>query len=160
MGFIVVTSERYPKRVVFNKLIPEASACMAWSAPARDVSILRVKTQEQLALADMAQDFDNLEQTDKLTKLQNEMDELKQLMQRNLEKALGNLESLREAERASKALEDAAKGMQEGARTLAWREWCMLQKVKFIALAIALLLIIIIVAAICGTPGACGGNSG
>ena len=40
----------------------------------------------------------------KLTKLQNEVDELKQLMQRNLEKALGNLESLREAERASKAL--------------------------------------------------------
>ena len=68
---------------------------------------------------------------------------------------MDNLESTESLEASSESLVASSEQFQRGAKKLAWKEWCMLMKMRFMIFLVFLVLVGIIVAVICGDGTTC-----
>lgn len=162
LAVLAVTASSYPERIVFTGLIDDACERFMgkgymWNQ-AGDNTLSRKFKGDMAALC---KEYDDVNSKDKIARLRQQVSVVQSTMQSNIAKAIDNLESTERLEEQSQDLMDSAQTFQRGAKKLAWKEWCMLMKMRFLVVLVFLIIIAIIVGVICGNPGACdGGDSG
>ena len=158
LAVLAVTSSTYPERIVFTGLIDDTcerflSKGYMWSSASAGQFTRKFKGD----MAALCKEYDDQKSKDKIARLRAQVAVVQGTMQDNIAKALDNLESTERLEEQSKDLLDSAHTFQRSAKKLAWKEWCMLMKMRFLVLLVILVIIGIIVGVAC--QGGCGGEA-
>ncbi len=166
LAVLAVTNAAYPERIVFTGLIDDTcerflSKGYMWSSASQGQFSRKFKGD----LAALCKEYDDQKSKDKIARLRAQVAVVQGTMQDNIAKALDNLESTERLEEQSKDLLDSAHTFQRSAKKLAWKEWCMLMKMRFMIVLVVLIIIGIIIGVACngscgGAPADSGGGSG
>ena len=154
---LAVTNASYPERIVFTGFIEDAmgrflSKGYMWSSASAGQFSRKFKGD----LAALCKEYDDQKSKDKIARLRAQVAVVQGTMQDNIAKALDNLESTERLEEQSKDLLDSAHTFQRSAKKLAWKEWCMLMKMRFLIVFVVLVIIGVIIGVAC--QNGCGGG--
>ena len=131
--YIAITSKSYPARVAF-KLLDSLTSTSVVSK-----KILQSKMTE----------YCNPSEHDKITKVNNEVENVRIIMSENISSVLSNTEALESVEEKSLKLNEQAKVFRSTGKDLSRRMWMKNIKMNFI-LALACALVIILLLAMAG----------
>ena len=158
LAAIVVTADDYAERTVFGGLIPDVFEKFSkknykWQNCEANSLSKKFKSE----LKSICTQYDDPTAHNKIAKLRGQVSQVQSVMQDNISKALDNLESTENLKEKAEDLVDAAGEFERKSKKLAWREWCMLQKMRFMIFMVFVVIIIIIIVAICGDGKTCAG---
>ena len=140
--YIVIHAQSYPERLVFpliNELITKFKAEFGAASTTCVAGALDGKAKRLFqALAD---DYDDPTKRDKISQVQAQVQDVKQVMHKNIDSIIQNIDVATEIEDATKRLQDQAERFDTQARTLKRRE--LWRKYK-VTLAICLGLVLLI----------------
>ena len=157
---VVVTTSTYPQRVVFADFIVAVFDRFThknynWQNGSEGELTKKFKGD----FNSLCSEYDDPAAKNKVAKLKAQVNDVQGVMQDNISKALSNFGDTSDIDDKTKEMVRLSKDFDNKAKKLAWREWCMLQKMRCMIFAVFLLVIIVVVIMICtGTPGACGGG--
>ena len=155
LAILAVTSESYPDRIVFSGLIEDTkdrflTKGYMWSSASKGSLSKKFKGD----LSDLCKEYDDEKSKNKIARLREQVSVVQSTMQNNISKALDNLESTESLEASSEGLVASSEAFHRGAKKLAWKEWCMLMKMRFLIFLVFCVIVGIIIAVVCG-DGAC-----
>jgi len=142
--FFAVTETDFGKEHSIGKLFDEFKDAFYNACSASQVgkgSAGSCQKQAQNLLNQIIQKYSK----SKLKEVQGKVDQVKDIMKDNVNKALDNVEKLEDMEQKSEQLEQQAKGFQQGAVQVKKRFRCEYYKATAILVALVVLIIIIIV---------------
>mgnify|MGYP001195326663 CR=1 FL=1 len=153
---VVVTASDYPQRVVYGSFCEDIFGRFieayktSWSTAAAK----KFKKFES-DLKSLCEEYDNPSSKNKIANLKAQVEQTKGVMQDNISKALKNVETTEQLEEKAEDLVTSADKFKKGAGKLAWREWCMLMKMRVMIVLVLVVILIIVIVMVC--DGQCGG---
>jgi len=145
--YVVITVTDYPERLVFpmiNDFIPQFRAAHEEKSLICVADALSSKCQRMIGK--LVDDYDNPGKKDKVSQVQQQVNDVKTTMHKNIDGMLRNLDKSSKIEEDTKRLQDQASKFDSQARTLKNRErWKSIKLSIAIGLVILIILIVIIV---------------
>jgi|TARA_B110000211_G_C13857014_1_gene454762 preprotein translocase subunit Sss1 len=160
LAVLAITSTTYPDRIAFSGLIEDTMARFLskgymWSTATKNGLTSKFKKD----LKDLCQEYDDVQSKDKIARLRQQVSVVQSTMQDNISKALDNLESTERLEEQSTNLMESSAEFNRSAKKLAWKEWLMLMKMRFIIAFVILAIIGIIIGFACDWGNKCQAES-
>eukprot|EP00294_Goniomonas_avonlea_P006823 CAMPEP_0114558016 /NCGR_PEP_ID=MMETSP0114-20121206/10145_1 /TAXON_ID=31324 /ORGANISM="Goniomonas sp, Strain m" /LENGTH=230 /DNA_ID=CAMNT_0001743355 /DNA_START=16 /DNA_END=708 /DNA_ORIENTATION=+ len=150
--YLVITSNEYPQRTVF-KFLDEVKREFSGQHKLG----LSTATENSLSknvrrwLVGLCSKYDNLEAIDKVRGVQAQVDEVKVVMQDNVQKMLENHEKLEDLDDKANQMVNEASHFKKQSTQLKNRMWWQNCKLWVILIIIVIVVLAIIVGAICGS---------
>ena len=150
LAILAVTNAQYRDSIVFSGLIEDTkdrflSKGYMWSSASAGSLSKKFKGD----LSDLCKEYDDEKSKNKIARLREQVGVVQQTMQTNISKALDNLESTESLEASSENLVASSEAFHRGAKKLAWKEWLMLMKMRFLIFLVFVVIIGIIIAVVC-----------
>eukprot|EP00735_Rhodelphis_limneticus_P000868 TRINITY_DN113_c0_g1::TRINITY_DN113_c0_g1_i1::g.14376::m.14376 TRINITY_DN113_c0_g1::TRINITY_DN113_c0_g1_i1::g.14376 ORF type:complete len:219 (+),score=53.85,sp/P18489/SYB_DROME/40.40/5e-17,Synaptobrevin/PF00957.16/2.1e-30,Longin/PF13774.1/5.4e-11,YjgP_YjgQ/PF03739.9/0.0042,Mt_ATP-synt_D/PF05873.7/0.019,NPV_P10/PF05531.7/0.061,COG2/PF06148.6/0.095,DUF3753/PF12575.3/1.6e+03,DUF3753/PF12575.3/0.082,TPR_MLP1_2/PF07926.7/1.4 TRINITY_DN113_c0_g1_i1:60-716(+) len=133
--YLVITAPEYPQRTAF-KLLEDL----------RSEFLRANKSAKSSIMSGIAQKYDDLAAVDKVAKVQAQVDEVKGVMQENIETMLKTQDNLDDLQTKTDDLRIGAKSFQRQAKELKRSQWWKNMKLNLIIICIVLVIIGVILA--------------
>lgn len=141
LAVLAITTASYPDRIAFSGLIEDTtqrflSKGFMWSSSNKDGFTRKFKSD----MSELCKEYDDIQSKDKIARLRQQVAVVQSTMQDNISKSLANLESTERLEEQSTNLVASSEQFKRQSSKLAWKEWLMLMKMRFLVALVFLVI--------------------
>jgi len=150
LAVLAITTASYPDRIAFSGLIEDTtqrflSKGFMWSSSNKDGFTRKFKSD----MSELCKEYDDVQSKDKIARLRQQVAVVQSTMQDNISKSLANLESTERLEEQSTNLVASSEQFKRQSSKLAWKEWLMLMKMRFLVALVFLVIVGFIIGFAC-----------